>query len=215
MWCLFTFISLKDNLKAGNRGSERVLYSWWFSALRSRQLSLLPEQPHIVSTSSARACVSRDRILGTLSGMYVLSFPAPLCTQRCDFQAGQLLFGCGPMILYTSEVTSPFVNEKLQAKDEWTQRGMAGLIKGCNYAQRWTWIQRCQGTGRLTDPHLRTNNAGSAGNRWLALFKQSLGVFQRSECHLVKANVSFTPGRQAWRKTLYFSGGMAMSFSHI
>lgn len=50
--------------------------------------------------------------------MHVLSFPAPLCTQGCNFQAGQLLFGGGPMILYASEVTSPFVNEKLQAKDE-------------------------------------------------------------------------------------------------
>ena len=50
--------------------------------------------------------------------MYVLSFPAPLCTQGCKFQAGQLLFGSGPMVLYTSEVTSLFVNEKLQAKDE-------------------------------------------------------------------------------------------------
>lgn len=68
--------------------------------------------------SSARARVSRSRILGTHSGVYVLSFPAPLCTQGCKFQAGQLLCGCGPMVLYTSEETSLFVNEKLQAKDE-------------------------------------------------------------------------------------------------
>lgn len=78
-------------------------------------------------------------------------------------------------------------------------------------------IARCWEASRVTSENKITQEAQGTGNKITqeALFKPSRGVFQRSEYHLLKANVNFTPGRQAWSKALYFSGGMAMSFSHI
>lgn len=113
-------------------------------------------------------------------------------------------------MICTSRVTSPFVNEKLQAKDESKQRGRAGTIKGVQL--------------RLKDGH-ESSDTRSTGSQQFTSEKEAQGTSsQRSfNSHLefseirvasVKTNVS-SSRKASVEKNSIFSGEMAMSFSHI